>query len=92
MENLELHTQYLVAFRLCGIHQKSSVARYPEDFIKKLWGKPPTSIGGIKSGGVESPSDSPMFSVAERVHFQLNLLLNQLYYHMIHFVYSYLVA
>jgi hypothetical protein len=32
-------------------------------------GQDPPSIGGIKSGGVESPPDSPMFSVAERVHF-----------------------
>jgi hypothetical protein len=37
-------------------------------FIKKLWAKTTTSIGGIKSDGVESPPDSPMFSVAERVH------------------------
>ena len=34
--------------------------------------KPPTSISGgfrfYTSGGVESPSEAPMFSFAERVH------------------------
>ena len=42
-------------------------------FIRCLFNrvKTPTSTSGIfKSGGVESPSDSSMFSLAERVHLQ----------------------